>query len=131
MANAQENAAAVRRGYEAFNRGDMQALADLFAEDAVWHVSGRNRLSGEKRGRDAAFAYFGQLGELSGGTFRAELHDVIANDEHVVGLHTSTGERDGRRLSAHTALVFHMRDGKVAECWEHQEDQAAFDEFVS
>lgn len=131
MANAQENAAAVRRGYEAFNRGDMQALADLFAEDAVWHVSGRNRLSGEKRGRDAAFAYFGQLGELSGGTFRAELHDVIANDEHVVGLHTSTGERGGRRLSAHTALVFHMRDGKVAECWEHQEDQAAFDEFVS
>ncbi len=130
MASAQENATTIRRGYELFNTGNMGELQQLFAEDAVWHVGGRNQLSGEKRSRDAVFAYFGQLGELTGGTFRAELHDVIASDEHVVGLHTSTGERQGRRVSEHEALVFHLRDGRVVEVWEHYEDSRTMDEFL-
>ena len=130
MPSAQENAATVRRGYELFNTGNMAELQQLFAEDAVWHAGGRNQLSGEKRGRDAVLAYFGQLGELTNGTFRAELHDVIASDEHVVGLHTNTAERQGRRLNEHVALVFHMRDGKVVEAWEHYEDSRTMDEFL-
>jgi uncharacterized protein len=130
MPSAEENAATVRRGYGFFNTGDMDGLQQLFAEDAVWHVGGRNPLSGEKRGRDAVFGYFGTLAELTNGTFRAELHDVIASDEHVVGLHTATGERQGRRLSEHEALVFHLRDGKVVEAWEHYEDSRAVDDFL-
>ncbi len=130
MASTQEKVATIQRGYELFNSGNIEGLADIVAEDAVWHVGGRNRLSGEKRGRDTIFAYFGQIGELTGGTFRAELHDVIAGEEHAVGLHTSTGERDGRRLSVHTVLVFHLRDGMVAEAWEHYDDSRAFDEFI-
>ena len=130
MPSAQENAATVRRGYEFFNTGNLEELQELFAEDAVWHVGGRNQLSGEKRGREAILAYFGQLGELTGGTFRAELHDVIASEEHVVGLHTATGEQQGRRLSEHEALVFHLRDGKVVEAWEHYEDSRRVDEFL-
>ena len=130
MVSAQEKAAIIRRGYELFNSGNIEGLTDIVAEDAVWHVGGRNRLSGEKRGRDAIFAFFGQLGELTGGTFRAELHDVIAGEEHAVGLHTSTGERDGRRLSVHAVLVFHLRDGTVVEAWEHYDDSRAVDEFL-
>ena len=129
MASPDENAAIVRRGYEAFNSGDVQTLAGLFSEDAVWHVAGRNRLSGEKRGRDACLSYFGQLGEISQGTLRAEVHDIVANNDHVVALHTSIGQREGKSLNVHTALVFHLRDGKVVECWEHGEDTVAFDEF--
>ena len=130
MASVQEKAAIIRRGYELFNSGNIEGLADIVAEDVVWHVGGRNRLSGEKRGRDATFAFFGQLGELTGGTFQAELHDVIAGEEHAVGLHTSTGERDGRRLTVHALLVFNLRDGIVVEAWEHYDDSRAFDEFL-
>jgi ketosteroid isomerase-like protein len=129
LAGRDDNAAVIRRGYELFNTGDMEGLAQIFADDVVWHVGGRGVLSGEKRGRDAAFAYFGQLGELSSGTFRAELPDVVASDEHVVGLHTSTGQRSGRTLNQHEALVFHLRDGKVAEAWEHYEDSQSWDDF--
>ena len=129
MAGTQENVAIVRRGYDLFNSGNVQELQAIFADDAVWHVGGRSQLSGEKRGRDACFAYFGQIGQLTNGTFRAEVHDVVGDDEHVVGIHTSPGQRDGRTLSQHTALIFHMRDGKVAEAWEHYEDSRAVDEF--
>jgi hypothetical protein len=47
-----------------------------------------------------------------------------------VGLHTATGERQGRRLSEHQALVFHLRDGTVAEAWEHSEDSRRVDDFL-
>ena len=126
----EQNIAAIRRGYAAFNRGDLHTLAEVLTEEVVWHVAGRNPLSGEKRGREACLAYFGQLAELSGGTFRAELHDVVANDTHVVGLHTATGERAGRRLSVHTVLVCHMQDGRIQEAWEHPDDPPAFDAFI-
>ena len=131
MGSTQENAATIRRGYELFNSGNLEELTRLFAEDVVWHAGGRGRLSGDKRGRDAAFAYFGQLGELTGGTFRAELHDVVANDEHVVGLHTNTAQRGGKSLNLKEALVFHMRDGKVSEVWEHYEDSQTWDEVLA
>jgi ketosteroid isomerase-like protein len=131
MASAQENAAAVRRGYELFNSGNPEELRQILAEDVVWHAGGRGRLGGDKRGRDATFAYFGQLGELTGGTFRGELHDVVANEEHVVALHVNTAQRDGKSLNLKEALVFHMRDGKIVEAWEHFEDSQTWDEFFA
>ena len=131
MASAGENAATIRRGYELFNSGNLEGLKAIFAADVVWHTGGRGRLSGEKRGREAAFAYFGQLGEQTNGTFRAELHDVVASDEHVVGLHVNTGQRGGRSLNLKEALVFHLRDGKIVEAWEHYEDSQTWDEFMA
>ncbi len=131
MASAQDDANTIRRGYEFFNSGDLAGLAGVFAEDAVWHVGGRNALSGEQRGRDATFTYFGQLAERSGGTFRAELHDVVGGETHTVGVHTSTGEREGRRLSEPTLLLFHLRDGQIVEGWEHYEDSRRVDDFFA
>ncbi len=126
---AQDNAALIRRGYQAFNTGDIATLREVIAEDVVWHAAGRGPLSGEKRGLDAVLAFFGQLGEISGGTLRAELHDVVADEEHVVGLHTVTGQRGGKNLNVRVALVFHLRNGQVSEAWEHSEDTQTLDEF--
>ena len=55
--------------------------------------------------------------------------DVVANDEHAVGLHSSDAERDGRAVRSPTVLVFHVRDGKIAETWSHHHDQHDFDAF--
>ena len=68
-----ENAAVVRRGYEAFNSGDMETLVETFDESASWHTPGRGPLSGDHEDREATFAQFGRLGQETGGTFRAEL----------------------------------------------------------
>jgi len=69
--------------------------------------------------------------ELTAGTFRAELHDLVADDRHTVGMHVATGEREGRTLEDREALVFHIRDGKVVEVWQYIADQYAYDEFFS
>ena len=121
----------VRKGYEAFGKGDMDTLNDLFADDIVWHAPGRNPLSGDYRGKQEVFDVFGKVFELSGGTFEIELHDVLANDEHVVGLLTTRGERNGKKLENRGAQVFHVKDGKVTESWLHSQDQYAIDEFFS
>ena len=68
-----ENAEVVRRGYEAFNAGDMETLSEVFDDSASWHTPGRGPLAGDYDGREAVFGYFGQLGGQTGGTFRATL----------------------------------------------------------
>ena len=76
---AHPNEEVVRRGFEAFSTGDMAALNDLFADDIVWHAPGRNPLSGDHKGKEAVFETFRQLFEMTGGTFKVELHDVLAH----------------------------------------------------
>jgi uncharacterized protein len=128
---ADENAAIVRRGYEAFNSGDMKTLSELFDERAVWRVPGRSSLAGDHEGREAAFAYFGRLGQETGGTFRAELQHLLADGDRVVGIQRNSAERDGKQLNVDVCLVFQLENGRITEGAEHFRDLYAWDEFWS
>src|SRR5256885_16345117 len=103
---AAENAAIMRRAYEAFNTADMNTLTELFDESTVWHLPGRSRFADDYQGRDATFAYFAQLGQETGGTFQAELQHLLADDEdRVVGIQRSRGQRDGKQLDVVNCIV--------------------------
>ena len=119
----------VRRGYDAFSRGDMQTLREVLDPDVVWHSPGRSQLASDYEGVDAVLGFFARTVELTGGTFRVEVHDVVANDEHVVGLHAVTAEREGKTLQDRNILVFHVRDGRASEVWQFWADQYAADAF--
>ena len=125
------NASLIKGGYEAFSRGDMATLTELFATDTVWHQPGRSPLSGEHKGRDAVFAFFGKLGTLSGGTHKVELHDLLANDDHVVALSWESASRQGKQLDSLSVQVYHMKQGKITESWSFIRDDRAYDEFWS
>ena len=127
MAHPNENL--VRKGYGAFSTGDMATLGELFAEDVVWNTPGKSQLSGTRKGQQEVFELFGRIAELTGGNFQLEIHDVIANDEHAVGLVTAKGSRDGKSIDDHQVHVFHIEDGKVKEFWGHPTDLYAVDEF--
>jgi hypothetical protein len=45
----------------------LPTIADLFAEDLLWHNPGRNQLAGDYLGRDAVHGLFGRLTELTEG----------------------------------------------------------------
>jgi len=129
---AHPNEDLVREGFAAFGRGDIDALRDrYFAGDIRWHVPGRGPVAGDYEGVAQVVEFFGRLVELSGGTLRLELHDVLANDEHAVALYTVRAEREGRRLEDNTVNTFHMRDGRVTEVWTNTTDLYATDEFWS
>jgi ketosteroid isomerase-like protein len=128
---AHPNEDLVRRGYQAFMSQDMATLGELFADDIVWHAPGRNQVSGTFRGKDEVFGTFQKVGEMTGGTFKLEIHAVLADDEHAVVLARATGQREGRTLDDNSVQVFHVKDGKVTEQWLYPGDAYANDEFWS
>lgn len=123
------NVEVFRRAYEAFTIGDMERLAEVFADDVVWHTPGSNPLSGDYHNRDDAFASFGKVFELSGGTYRPEVHDILATDDHTVALMHTTATRNGKALDGNEILILHIRDGRITEAWEAWFDEAAWNEF--
>ncbi len=125
------NVALVRRGYEAFANGDAETLTELIAEDAVWHVGGRNLFTDTYRGREAIFTYFRKLRDFTNETIAVEVHDVLANDEHAVALVHMTAQRARNELDALATTSYHLRGGQVAEAWTFHENQYEADEFFS
>ena len=119
----------VRKGYEAYSTGDMDTITKLFADDILWHIAGRSPLAGDYKGRDQVFGFFGKLMELSDGTSKIEVHDILANDEHAVAIVTGSGTRNGKSLNSPDVHVFHMKNGQVVEFWDSPLDQYEADEF--
>ena len=88
-------------------------------------------LSGDYHGRDEVFAFFGRQAEQTAGTFRLDVHDVLANDEHAVALCTLSASRGTKSVEVPVANVSHVRDGKVTEFWGATTDPQASIDFWS
>ena len=103
---ADQNVAVMRRAYDAFNTGDIDTLTELFDESAVWHLPGRSSMADDYQGREATLAYFGQLAQKTGGSFRAELQQLTADGEdRVVGVCTVTLPLEAIQCSARRSSV--------------------------
>jgi uncharacterized protein len=85
------NVARLMDAYAAFAKGDFAALSDLFAGDVLFRATGRNRVRGDYRGRDAVYGLFGKFMEITEGTFHIDVHAVLADDERGVALAVITG----------------------------------------
>lgn len=125
------NAKLVARGYKAFATGDLATLSELFAPDVVWHQPGKTPIAGDHNGRDRVFAFFGKLAEMTGGTYRVEPQDILADDHHAVAIQHSTARRDGRTLDAQEVLVFEVHDGTVSDIRLFAGDQLQEEGFWS
>jgi ketosteroid isomerase-like protein len=118
-----------RAGYAAFAAGDLTTVSDLLSDDIVWHSGGDNSLTGDYEGKEAVLGYFGRLMQETDGSFKNDIHDMLANDEHGVALVTASASRGGKSFEGRVVHVFHLRDGKMTEFWAFPEDQKAFDEL--
>ena len=127
-----KNVETTRRGYQAFNAGDLATLTELFHEKATWHVPGHNPMAGDYKGRDAVFNYFGRLAQETGGTLKVELKHLCADEEgRVVGIQRDTAQRGAKRLSVDTCIVFEFKDGRVISGTEYPYDLHAIEDFWS
>jgi len=128
-AAAKANGALIKRAYDAFARGDTLGAVAAFSEDILWHVPGRGPLSRDYRGPDEVLGFFGHFMELSGGTFRLQVDDVLAKGDQVVVLCTESAERAGRSWTSPQVHVWTVKNGKVTSFSEYCGDQQSEDEF--
>jgi uncharacterized protein len=130
-ASAEANGALIRKAYDAFSRGDIDTVMAMFAPDIVWHVPGRGPLSRDYRGHAEVLGFFGRFMELSNGTFRLRVDDVLARGDRVVVLCTESAQRGGRSWTAPQVHVWTVKDGKATAFREYEGDEQGDDEFWS
>lgn len=97
--------------YDAFGRGDVPAVLAHLTDDVRYHVTGRSQVSGDYAGKSEVVGFVGKLMELSGGTFRVQVLDILANDVHGVVLTRETAQHDGSVLENHAVHVWDMTEG--------------------
>ncbi|MEA1903392.1 MAG: nuclear transport factor 2 family protein [Actinomycetota bacterium] len=120
------NAATFRQLIAAFNNQDMESAAGLIDADVVWHAIGMEEpMRGASALTESAMAFPQGLDVV------AEIHDVVANDDHVVGLVKATATEGDQTFEYKTAEILHFKDGKVSERWAFSDDTARINEFFS
>jgi uncharacterized protein len=111
--------------------GGLAPVEELLAEDVVWHVPGTSPIAGDHRGRDAVVAYFRHRRALAGGAMqvvkKAEAHD----EQALVQLADGAAPLGGHEVVWHTAGVYRVAGGRIAEAWLVPLDLAHFDRVWS
>jgi len=120
----------VRKGYEAFTRGDMDTLRGLMSSDATHHTPGSHPLSGDFKGQDAIIEMYGRLFEETAGTMNVELQHILVDGRgHAVAVHRVSAERKGRRIDQSGCIIFRIMGDKITdldECVENMEESNDF-----
>ena len=119
------NAAKYRAGAKAMDEGRFEEVMDFVADDVTWWMIG---VAEPLKGKQALMDSMGGLAEYD---IKGELHDVVANDEHLIALVNATATKDGRTLNYRTAEIHHIKDGRITERWAFSDDTDAITKFFA
>jgi ketosteroid isomerase-like protein len=107
------NVESAKAAYDAFGRGDLAALQEDFAEDAVWVTSDELPLGGVTEGRDQIMANFAQIPNYWS-SFSVEPEEFIDAGDCVVVRGTQRAENDNGSFEApFIHLLRYDADGKT------------------
>jgi ketosteroid isomerase-like protein len=112
---SRENVEIVRQGIDAFNRRDVDVLADLTTPDFEWFPALPGSLEGDGyRGRAGIETYFDEIGSTWQGlrVFDDELRD-LGDSVLVVGRTEGRGRASGVRVASPLGIVFDFRHTKI------------------
>ncbi len=128
----QDNRALVQRAYEAFGRGDIEALLALLDENVEWITPGPSDLptAGRRRGRQQVAEFFQAVDRLFE-IQRFEPQTFVSEGDHVVvlGSETTRVKATGKVLTMRWVHAFTVRNGKLAALDEYQDMAAVMAEL--
>jgi ketosteroid isomerase-like protein len=104
----------VRRGIEAYNRGDLESAMALFDPEVVVHDPGRTGRS--YRGRDGLMRFWGEWLE-NWDTYRLDPVDFIEEGEEIFVAceQVARGKLSGVEVRQDLYCVYRITDGTVVE----------------
>jgi ketosteroid isomerase-like protein len=120
------NATLVRSVLDGLNSQNFEAMFEFVADDIEWHEIGRDE---PIRGREALMARMAEM--PPGASITADLHDVVANDDHTIALLTATATMGDQSLTYRVAEIYHISDGKVTARWAFSDDTDRINRFFT
>jgi ketosteroid isomerase-like protein len=114
---AEANVEQAKRGYAAFQRGDVAGFMERLADDVEWTIPGPASVpvAGTRRGTAAMREWFGLVGQTM--EFQVfEPREYVAQGDTVVAVvrEESTVKPTGRRLALDVVHLLTFRGGKLA-----------------
>ena len=112
------------------NAGDWQGAAEYYADDVIAHQSGHSKWSGSFEGKEAVLAWLN--GMTSGlDSFSIDYHALTTGEGHAVLLNKMSATRGDKTYTGNRVIVYHVDDNKITELWAIDENQDAFNAFMS
>ena len=118
---SQENVEIVRAAYEAFERGDLNAVSQLHAPSIEWQTSTEDPDAATHRGRVAVRHYFEGYMETFPG-FRAELEECVATPDGRVFTttrYTGRARASGMDMDWRQSVVYTVQAGLIVRAEEY------------
>jgi uncharacterized protein len=120
-----------RRQSEMYTGGSIDAVAELLAEDIVWHVPGTSQIAGDHRGKKAVVEYFETRRRLASSTMSMHPGRVISEGDAVVQLIEGRAVFYGKQVSWQTTGIYRVDPPWVREAWLVPLDLDRFDRIWS
>jgi len=115
---AEANVEALRRGYEALNRGDLSVVLELLDPEIEWHEPEPSPDAGTHTGRDSFERFFSSWIDSFDG-FRVEPEQVVERGDTLIAvMHQSgRGRTSGVQVDARLAHLWTIKGGRAIR-WE-------------
>ncbi len=124
-----DNAKILEKIYSDFSKGDIPAVLSVCADNITFQIPGKGLLNGKYDKKTVVSGFITKLMELSNGTFKTEVHDILASDRHGVILATDSLTRSGKKIEYRTVHVWRFENGKPVAWYEYPRDLYAFDDI--
>ena len=115
---AEANVEALRRGYEALNRGDLSVVLDLIDRDIEWHEPEPSPDAGTHTGRDSFERFLcGWMDSFD--RFKVKPEQVFERDDKLIAIvhQSGRGRASGVQVDARLAHVWTVKNGRAIR-WE-------------
>ena len=123
--SAQDNTQVVKKGYEAFSRGDIPGLISLLSEEIEWHVPGMGPLSGTYHGHKGVATFFQKLAQETE-ILDFQPREFVAEGDRVmvIGWERGKVKTTNRTFEMDWVMAFTVRNGRVTTYREYTDTQA-------
>ena len=122
------NVEVVRAGYDAFNRGDMEAVLATLDPALEWWPATDEPITEPYRGHDGYLGLVGDIREYVP-DLQAEIEEITAVGDHVITClrFWGRGRDSGIPVEIRETNVARFRDGKIVEVREYREKAEALE----
>ena len=125
------NAIALEKMYADFAKGDLAAMLSSCDDKISFQMSGKSKVAGKFTKATFGPDFVAKLMEMSGGTLKVEVHDILASDRHGVVLASDHLTRKGETVQLRTVHVWRFENGKPVAWYEYPRDLYQFDAIWS